>query len=168
MTTDFMLTLAKLLEHCPKCHKTTLNEFSRLDISSSKMSRTCQCGYSIEINIKENTINPEEQRKILLENLENIEVKENKIENVSQLINVHKPTPTAEVASIKQEETKQQISNVVKQDTMPPTVAIETKNENDVQKVQQLGKDLVNKFNNNSNNKKDFSFKNFNNNFNRR
>ena len=97
MTADFMLTLAKLLEHCPKCHKTTLNEFSRLDISSSKMSRTCQCGYSIEISIKESlNSNQEPERKILLENdKSNIVSEPPKIIDVnsdkSQLVLTEKP-----------------------------------------------------------------------------
>ena len=53
MTTNFMLQLAKALEQCPKCHKITLDNNSRLDVSSNKIVRTCQCGYSIEISIKE-------------------------------------------------------------------------------------------------------------------
>ena len=71
MTTNFMLQLAKALEQCPKCHKVTLDSNSTLDISSSKIVRTCQCGYSIEISIKESLNNnqePEPERKILLEN----------------------------------------------------------------------------------------------------
>lgn len=69
MTTNFMLQLAKALEQCPKCHKVTLDSNSTLDISSSKIVRTCQCGYSIEISIKESLNNNQEpEKKILLEN----------------------------------------------------------------------------------------------------
>lgn len=176
MTTDFMLTLAKLLEHCPKCHKTTLNEFSRLDISSSKMSRTCQCGYSIEINIKENIINPEEQRKILLENIENAKV-EPTIVNHPDAVNIE----TTQVNQINNNQrlkighealipetnlNQENIENNLKQTIKipePPAVTIESKSNDKetVQKLQQLGKEYVNNFNN-SNIKKDFSFKNFN------
>lgn len=69
MTTNFMLQLAKALEQCPKCRKITLDNNSRLDVSSDKIVRTCQCGYSIEISIKESlNSNQEPERKILLEN----------------------------------------------------------------------------------------------------
>ena len=115
MTVNFMLSLAKLLEQCPKCHRTTLDE----------IIRSCQCGYSIEIDIKENIINPEGQRKVLLENLEDEnKVKENKVENINQSTNVHKSVAP----------TKQETSNVIKQGVTLSTVISENKNNN--QKVQ--------------------------------
>ena len=65
MTTNFMLQLAKALEQCPKCHKITLDNNSRLDVSSNKIVRTCQCGYSIEISIKESLNSNQEPHKNL-------------------------------------------------------------------------------------------------------
>ena len=125
MTVNFMLSLAKLLEQCPKCHRTTLDEFGKCEISPSKIIRSCQCGYSIEIDIKENIINPEGQRKILLENLEDEnKVKENKVENINQSTDVHKSVVP----------TKQETSNVIKQGVTLSTVISENKNNS--QKVQ--------------------------------
>ena len=97
MTTNFMLQLAKALEQCPKCHKITLDNNSRLDVSSNKIVRTCQCGYSIEISIKESlNSNQEPERKILLENdTSNIVSEPPKIIDVnsdkSQLVLTEKP-----------------------------------------------------------------------------
>lgn len=91
MTTDFMLTLAKLFEHCPKCRKTTLDNYSKLDISSNKLVRTCSCGYSIEISINESiNENANVDRKILLEEKEQSK-NENKITNLSDLIQQRTP-----------------------------------------------------------------------------
>lgn len=89
MTTNFMLQLAKSLEQCPKCHKITLDNSSTLDISPNKIVRRCQCGYCIEISIKEylNNLEPEPERKILLENdKSNIVSEPPKIINMESMI----------------------------------------------------------------------------------
>lgn len=64
MTANFLIALAELLRECPSCHKVTLDD-GKLDISSNKITRTCKCGYSIELDIKEG-INVSQQ-KILVE-----------------------------------------------------------------------------------------------------
>lgn len=78
MTTNFLIALTELLRECPACHKISLDQNSKLEISSDKIIRTCKCGYKIEMLIKEgtNVVKEEPQLKILNENV-NKEEKEN-------------------------------------------------------------------------------------------
>lgn len=75
MTTNFLIALAELLRECPMCHKVTMNETSKLEIGSNKVVRTCQCGYKIELDIKEGNEVP--NKKILNEDIHNTDKPEN-------------------------------------------------------------------------------------------